>query len=116
MPSYKPDNFADRQAAAAKARQAATAKFQAMPKPDDPAVIARVAAQKAVAEAREARRVEREEARRIEAARLAAIEAMERDNRAAMLDDDKRRRALALAAEQQALRDARYAARKNRKK
>lgn len=150
MAAFKFDNLAERQAAATKAKQALLDRFKAQPKADDPAVMARVAAQKAVAEARDARRAERDEIKRIEAARLAAeaaeraaeaarqaaaerlaakdraeaeaqavlaakLEAAAKEERAALLDEDKRRRALAVAAEQKALRDARYAARKARK-
>lgn len=125
-------------------------KFRNLPKPDSPAVLERGAAQRAVAEAREARSADRTAARATEAARLAAeaaaraaemermaaaqrqreieqvahdaeiarlaaVENADRETRAAMLDEDKRQRVLALAAEQKAARDARYAARKARK-
>ena len=50
-------------------------KFRSLPKPDDPAVVERGAAQKAVAEAREARSEARTAARDAEAGRLAAEEA-----------------------------------------
>ena len=78
----------ERLARAAEARQKALEKFKARPAADDPAVIARAAERKAVAEAREAR--ERRE----------AIEKVIRDS--------------AEAAERKAERDRRYAARKAR--
>src|SRR5918998_4950950 len=72
MSAFKHDNFNERLAAAANARKAALEKFRARPGPDDPAVLERQAAQKAVAEAREARIAERKAARAAEAARQAA--------------------------------------------
>src|SRR4051812_41346577 len=75
MQAHKFDNFNDRLSSAAKARQAAMEKFRNLPKPNDPVVLERAAAQKAVAEAREAPIAERKAAREAEAARLAAEEA-----------------------------------------
>ena len=59
MNAYKNDSFNERLTAAAKARKAALEKFRARPGPDDPAVLERQAAQKAIAVAREARMAER---------------------------------------------------------
>ena len=53
------DNFGDRLTSAANARKAALEKFRAQPGPDDPAVQERMAAQKAIADARAARMAER---------------------------------------------------------
>src|SRR5215212_2526074 len=72
MSAYKSDNFSERLTAAASARKAALEKFRARPGPDDPAVLERQAARKAVAVAREARIAERKAAREVEAARQAA--------------------------------------------
>jgi hypothetical protein len=151
MATYKPDNIADRQAAAAKARRATVEKFQNQPKADDPVVIARVLERKAVADARDRRSADRAAAREeeavqrqaeqaadvvraaelaaaaqrlqveqaahaTEAARLAEAEATEKKARVAGLDQEKRQRALTLAADQKAERDARYAARKKRQR
>jgi hypothetical protein len=151
MPQTRRDSFEDRRSTAEKARQAALERFRRLPRPDDPAVQARLQEQKAVAEAREARRAEREaerarlaaeaaaeaarlkaeeearqaalaaeaaaqRAREEEAAREAAREAMAEQERKALSDMDAKQRALAVLAEQKALRDARYAARKARKK
>ncbi len=151
MQAHKTDNFSDRLSAASKARQAAMEKFRNLPKPNDPVVLERAAAQKAIAEARDARIAERKAAKEAEAARLAAeaaaqaaeearlaaeqrqrdiedgirkaeearllaLENADRETRAAMLDEEKRQRVLALAGEQKAARDARYAARKARKR
>src|SRR5918998_5092084 len=116
MSAFKHDNFNERLAAAANARKAALEKFRARPGPDDPAVLERQAARKAIAEAREARIAERKAARAAEAARQAAeaaARAPEQERRAAeqaarqadaaeraaALDADKKARALALAAE-----------------
>ena len=66
------DDFGDRLATAANARKTALEKFRAQPAPDDPVVLERLAAQKAVAEARAARAAERKAARDAEAARLEA--------------------------------------------
>lgn len=118
MPAFK-DNFSDRLSTAAKARQAMLEKFRAQPKPDDPAVKERLAAQVATAQAREARVAERKaqkeaerlaheaEVKRLEAERIAA------EKEARRVEGEQ---ALALLAEQKAARDARYAARKARKR
>ena len=103
----KIDDFNDRRAAAAEARQAALRKFQARPSPDSPEVRERMAAQKLLAEAREARQAERKAERAAEAARALAAE------RARLAEEAAR--AAALLAEQKAARDARYAARKKRR-
>ena len=82
MQGMKRDDFNSRRDAANQARQAMIEKFRAQPRPDDPAVQERLAAQRAVAEAREQRRAERlaereaqREAAAAEARRLAAEEA-----------------------------------------
>ena len=137
MQSLKHNNFNDRRSNAATARQAMFDKFRTQPKPDDPAVQERLAAQKALADARDARRAERKAALAAEAERVAreiarvlaettALKAKEAADAAALaqeqaerfvhLEADKQARALATAAEQQAIRDARYAARKARKR
>ncbi len=131
MQSYKDHGPSSRLTAAATAKEAMLAKFRAQPKPDDPAVLERQAAMKAVAEARAARAEERRVARQAELDRIAAEQAViaakkadderaEAEYQARKADDaaqaqaDSKARALALAAEQKALRDARYARRKAR--
>ena len=96
------NSFADRQAAAAKARKEMAEKFLANSKydPADPAVIEREAKRKEILEARKVRDVER--ARR-KAERDAAV-------------SKPRDRGGGGEADQKAKRDARYAARKERKK
>ena len=122
------NKFADRQAAAANARKAMAEKFLANSKydPADPAVIEREAKRKAILEARDVRDAER-------AKRKAEEEAAEAERRAAeeaARQEQLRLEALAREAEAAAParrdeqleyerkleRDARYAARKERKK
>ncbi len=121
-------NFADRQAAAAKARKALADKFIANAKydPADPAVIEREAKRKAILEARTVRDAERAkrraEAAAAEAARKAAeeaarqeklrLEALAREAEAQRLHEEQEK----LEYEKKLERDARYAARKERKK
>ena len=120
--------FQDRQEAAAKARKAMVEKFQARPKydPNDPAVLAREAERKRVLEARAEREIERakrkaeQEAAEIirkaaeEAARLEQMKLQE----AAQMEAEAARRAELerVEFEKKLERDARYAARKERKK
>ena len=122
------NSFADRQAAAAKAKRAMAEKFLEKAKydPKDPAVIERQAKRKAILEAREAREVERAKRRAEEAAAEAArkaaaeavrkdqlrLEALARDAEAQRLREEEER----LEYEKKLERDARYAARKERKK
>jgi hypothetical protein len=122
------NNFTDRQAAAAKARKAMAEKFLANSKydPADPAVVEREAKRKAILEARKVRDAER--ARR--KAEETAAEAAQRAAEEAAREEQLRLEALAREAELQRQRDeaerleyerklerdARYAARKERKK
>jgi hypothetical protein len=122
------NSFADRQAAAAKARKEMAEKFLANSKydPADPTIVEREAKRKAILEARALREVER--ARRkaeeavLEAARRAAeeaarqeqlrLEALAREAEAQRAREEEER----LEYERKLERDARYAARKERKK
>ena len=121
MGAHKQNDFHDRKTAAENAKKALQAKFLAMPKPDDPAVLARQAEQKAIAEARAIRAAEREVARQAELARLAAedvarlAEQAAREAEEAVKAAEQAERALALEAERKAARDARYAARQARR-
>jgi hypothetical protein len=122
------NNFLDRQAAAAAARKALAEKFRSQPKydPSDPAILEREAKRRAVIEARAAREEERKrlkvEAEAAEAVRREADQAvrLEAERQAAMLreteDKTKREETERLAFEAKLDRDARYAARKERKK
>ena len=122
------NNFSDRQAAAAAARKAMSEKFLSRPKydPNDPAVLAREAERRKILEAREQREVERQkrkaedEAR--DAARRVADEATREEQgrlQALAREDDHRKHREEqerLEFERKLDRDARYAARKERKK
>ncbi|GEO99817.1 DUF6481 family protein [Methylobacterium haplocladii] len=105
----------DRLSAQQKAREAMVERFRKRPAADDPAVIARNAERKAIAEAREARAEERELARIAEEERKAAeIEAARQAEiaRKAAEVEAAAERAREAQAAQKAERDARYAARK----
>ena len=122
------NKFADRQAAAAKARKEMAEKFLANSKydPTDPVVLEREAKRKEILEARKVRDVERakrkaeqeaadavrraaEEAARQEQLRLEAL-AREAEAQRRREEDER------LEYERKLERDARYAARKERKK
>jgi uncharacterized protein DUF6481 len=128
MSFFHSNNFQDRQAAAAQAKKAMAEKFLSRPKynPNDPAVLEREAKRRAVLEARETREVERlrrkAEAEAAEVVRRAAEEALRQE---ALRQEELIRQAAEAAkrAEEERLdyerkldRDARYAARKERKK
>ena len=113
MGRFKEPSFADRQKAAQEARKNILSKFRSQPGPDDPAVKARQAEREAfavarakVSSAREAAKAER--SRLAEEAAAAAQLLREKEEIAA--------RQSVLKAEQKAARDARYAARKNKKR
>lgn len=115
MSSYKDKNLTERLQNAAQAKQALLQKFLAQPGPDDPIVKERQAKRKAMAAAREAR------VREIEAGKVRAeqerieFKAREEAERAATLERELQEH-IAQEAEKKAIRDARYAARKKRKK
>jgi hypothetical protein len=120
--------FQDRQEAAAKARKAMAEKFLSRPKydPNDPAVIAREAERRKVLESR----VEREKERAVRKVEQEAAEAIRKAADAAQREEQVRLELLANEAaeanrreevdrvefEKKLERDARYAARKERKK
>jgi len=120
--------FADRQAAAAKARKEMAEKFLANSKydPADPAIVEREARRKQILEARKVRDVERAKRK----AEQEAADAVRRATEEAGRQEQLRLEALAREAEAQREReeaerleyerklerDARYAARKERKK
>jgi DNA polymerase II small subunit/DNA polymerase delta subunit B len=122
LPAFKHADFNDRATAAAKAKQALIEKFKSRPGPDDPSVQAKIAERLAIAEAREKREAERRAAKEAEAARKAAEE-LERQAEAARKaaektqeELDRKADLLRIEAERKAARDARYAARKARKR
>ncbi len=115
MSGFKEPDFADRQKAAQEARRNLLNKFKSQPAPDDPAVLQRRAEREAIAarrdEARQARETaQAEQKRRDEEA--AAAEAI----RLAREKEEEVERLAALELEQKAKRDARYAARKKKKR
>ncbi|MET0268874.1 MAG: DUF6481 family protein [Sphingomonas sp.] len=121
MAGFKDPTFTDRASAAAKAKQAALEKLTARPKPDEATLAARGAAEEAKAARDAERRAERAaEKAAAEQAKLDAIAAKEAAAREAeeakaREESDKMARQIELLAEQKAARDARYAARKQRK-
>ena len=122
------NRFQDRQAAAAQARKAMAEKFLSRPRydPNDPAVKEREAKRRAILEARVARDAERrrlrKEAEAAEAVRKAAedvarLEALRQEGLALEAAEAARRaEEERLEYERKLDRDARYAARKERKK
>ncbi len=113
MPDKIP-NFNDRMKASAEAKQAIAEKFRNKPKPTDPEIQERLRERAVIAAAREARLVERRAAKEAEAARLRA-EKIAKDAAEVVRQKEELARLRALAAEQKAARDARYAARKARR-
>jgi hypothetical protein len=126
MRGFKEKGFNDRLEAAAKARQAQLERARAKSPLNDPDFAKRQAERRRLAEEREARAAAR-------AAEKAAASQREAEHRATQeaarieterLADETRQKArreeadrlVALAAEQKAARDARYAARKQRRK
>ena len=122
------NKFQDRQLAAANARKALAEKFQAQPKydPNDPAVQRREAERRAILEARAQRERDREVRKAELEAKAVAERAAEEAGREERLrleaiqreDDEKKKKEETerLAFEAKLDRDARYAARKERKK
>ena len=122
------NNFADRQAAAAKARKELAEKFIANSKydPADPAVIEREARRKEILEARKVRDVERAKRKVEEEAAAAVRRAADESARQEQLKvealareaelERHRQEEERLEFERKLERDARYAARKERKK
>jgi len=115
MSGFKEPNYADRQKAAADARQRILDKFRTRPSADDPAVKAREAERAEIA-ANRAKAKEARDAEKAEQKRLAADAAAAEAARLAREKEEAEAQTAALEAEQKAKRDARYAARKERGK
>jgi hypothetical protein len=117
----KGTKFSDRASASADAKKAMLAKFQSRPTADDPEVQKRIEERRAIAEARAVRTAERDKLNAEEAARKAAEQEAARQAELAAKDEQAKLKieqaALLeeLKAKQKAARDARYAARKQRK-
>lgn len=125
MKNYEP-SLANRIGAATTARQTQLKKARANNPVNDPGFAERQAARRALNVEREARAAERKAARLAEKARKAEERAAEEVARELALQAEQERleaevaeqadREIALAAERKAARDARYAARKARKR
>ncbi len=126
MAGFNDAEFQERREAAAKAKKAALESFRAKTDPNDPAAIERARVRREIAAAREARAAERVAARlareqelaeqRARDAALAEQAAREAAEREAREKREMADREVALEAERKAERDARYAARKKRKR
>lgn len=103
MPSFKAPTFQERTALAAKAKQAALEKLKAKP-PVDEAVVAE---RRAAALAREAAQAKAREEK-------IAARALEKAQKEALKAEKVVAPPVLTEAEQKAIRDAKYAARKNR--
>ena len=119
MAGFREKSFHERRSMAVDAKQAAFKSFKERSSPENPEFQKRLAERKAIADARDERRLARSaEQKRLaaeEAARKAAEEA-ERVAREAREAEEEAQREVELAAQRKAERDARYAARKARKK
>jgi hypothetical protein len=115
MSGFKEPGFADRQKAAAQAKQDLLNKFRAQPGHDDPDVAKRRAEREAVAANREKAKVARE-AGKAEAKQRAVEAKATEAARIAREKEEEAARQVAVEADQKAKRDARYAARKDRGK
>jgi Family of unknown function (DUF6481) len=115
MSGFKEPGFADRQKAAQQARQNILNKFRSQPGPDDPAVKRRQAEREALAVERAKAKLARDAAKaeqKLREQELAAAAAAE----LARKKEEEAAREVVLEAERKAARDARYAARKKKKK
>ncbi len=126
MRGFKEKGFNDRLQDQAKAKQALLERARAKSPQNDPEFAARQAERKKIAEERDARiaqrAAEKAEQQRLDAERKIA-EAAAKAEADKLAEEERLRlrreeadRLVALAAEQKAARDARYAARKNRKR
>ncbi len=115
MSGFKEPSFADRQRAAQEARKNILNKFRSQPGPDDPAVKARQAEREAFAAAR-AKVSSARGAARVEQDRLAQEAAVAAAAQLLREKEEIVARQAALEAGQKAARDARYAARKKKKR
>ncbi|MDE3116715.1 MAG: hypothetical protein KGL26_14020 [Pseudomonadota bacterium] len=126
MKGPKETRFTDRLSTAAKAREAMLARAKAKSPQNDPEFAARQAMRMEAEAARKARLEAREAEKRAEAERIAAEKAAQEEARLEALRREEEEKAAAKKAElskladlltaQKAARDARYAARKSRRK
>jgi hypothetical protein len=113
MKHFNDKNFGDRLQAAAKARQAMLQRA-AKPAADDPVVLQKKAEREAIVAAREAR-IEAKARAEVERAAREAAEQAETAAANKLAAREEADRQVAIQAEQKAVRDAKYAARKKRK-
>ena len=122
MAGFKANSFNDRRDSAVKAKEALLEKFKARPAADHPRLVALAEERKRVAEARAIRDAEREVRRQEDLARRAEEElrrlAEEEARIQAELEAQEAARLaeIELKAKQKEARDARYAARKARRR
>ena len=115
MSGFKEVSFADRQKAAAQAKQNILNKFRSQPGVDDPEVVKRRAEREAQAAERAKAKLVRDAGKAEQKAREAQA-AVEAAALAAREKEEAIAREAALEAERKAARDARYAARKTKGK
>jgi hypothetical protein len=115
MSGFKEPSFADRQKAAQQARQDILNKFRSQPGPDDPAVKQRQAEREALATERTKAKLARE-AEKAEQKRREQEAAAEAAAQLAREQAEAAEKEAALEVERKAARDARYAARKKKKR
>ena len=115
MRAFNDKSLSERLQTSKQAKQALLLKFKARPGPDDPVVKERQARRREIAAAREARAREKEAAKKLAEQERADLEARADAERAAARERELQEH-IARDAEQKAIRDARYAARKKRKK
>ena len=115
MRAFNDKNLTDRLQTSKQAKQALLQKFKARPGPDDPAVRARQAKRQEISAAREARALEKEAAKQRAQQERAELKALAQAEQEAARERELQEH-IAREAEQKAVRDARYAARKKRKK
>jgi hypothetical protein len=113
--NYRDDTFNSRMQNAARAKQAIQDRIKKHPKPGDPEFEKLRAERQAIAAAREARHAERKVAKEAEAARKAEEKTL-RELAEKEAAEQEIASALAHEAERKAARDARYAARKARRR
>ncbi|MFO1151692.1 MAG: DUF6481 family protein [Alsobacter sp.] len=112
-------SFNDRMTASENARRAMRERFVATSQANDPSAAERRAQRAAVALAREQRQREREEraaAEKVQKAEAAALAEAELELRTTLEAAEREERQRDLLAQQKAARDARYAARKAKKR
>lgn len=120
--ALKGSTFNDRRDEAAAAKKALVERFKARPPADDPAVLARAAERKAIAEARDGRSAERAKKKAEEDLQRQAEQRAKQEAEARAAEESAARvveqtaRDEAIRAERKAARDAKYAARKARQR